>query len=153
MANNPTARFHRLTMLARQHREQRERAFPSFVLVHPVGVTSTPHTRFHRSCLGILSTRQTVHTRVSIVLSWAACRRCVQPALAFPSFFLGSHVGMASSPNSRFHLSFLGRLTRWQATRPRVSTASLCSHVTTTSSANARYIFSMRPHFSLLDLL
>ena len=65
----------------------------------------------------------------------------MQPTLAFPSFFLGSPVGIASSSNSRFPLYFLGGLTTWQATRPRVSTAFLCSPVSTASSANARYHF------------
>ena len=76
----------------------------------------------------------------------------MQLTLAFPSFFLGSSVGIASSPSSRFHLSFLGRLTTWQATRPRVSTACLRSHVSTASSGNARFYFSVRFHFSYLDL-
>ena len=65
----------------------------------------------------------------------------MQPTLAFPSFFLGSPVGIASSSNSRFHRYFLGILTTWQATRPRVSTAFLCTPVSTASSANARYHF------------
>ena len=83
-------------------------AFPSFLPGPPVDAANNPHTRFHLSLLGRMSTFRAASTRDSVFFSRFARWHGEQFKLTFPSFFPGPLDQVAINPTTRFQtFSFL----------------------------------------------